>query len=171
MPGTPMTPYQRRIPLTPYNSGGVSPTRVQNTGNPYIGRSAALSTVTFSIPLCIDHRSGEIGAQLDAIDIPFRLATENAVSTITMTVYRRNTSIPVVGTPGNITASTVAGTLTGSGLTANSADRLLHWVPTTPALDYSSDHKADYTAQVTFNLGTTSALRVYDPIVYFSIPS
>ncbi len=170
MAGTILTPFKRRTPIGTGDASTGTWTRVSNSGNPYITKAttAELSKISTALPL--ESFATETGCQLNGIDILIRVTTANLVSAPTLTVYRRNTSLANVGGTVNITTSTVAGTLTGATVTAAATDRLLKWVPTTPAIDYAKDSKADYSFELTLRTATTTATRVYNAITYYSVP-
>jgi len=170
MPGTITTKYRRRISISTGDTSSGTWTRTSNSGNPYISRNAGAGTTKISFALPLEGRDGEIGNRLEGIDLPVRISAANLVSTPTFTVYRRNASLVVNAAGVNATTSTVAGTLTGATITQVGSDRLLSWVPTTPAFDYSKDTKADYVAELVLNCATTTSVRIYNGIVYFSIP-
>lgn len=165
-----LTSFKRQTPIQPSDASTGTWSRTTNSGLPFISKSAAAAVSLIAFPLPVESRAGEFGAQLDGIDIPVRIATANLVSTPTLTVYRRNASLAATGAGTNMTASTIAGTLTGATVTAAATDRLLRWTRTTPAIDYSSDAKADYVAVLRLNAATTTAIRIYNAITYFSVP-
>lgn len=162
-----LTKYKNRVPIGSMFTSTGTWTRVTNSGIPYYSKSAAAETAKVTIPIQALSADGAFGGQLTTIDIPVRVATANLVSAPTLTVYRRNASLAVTGAGTNMTASSVTGTLTGATITAAATDRLLRFTVTTPALDYGTDSKADYVAELTLHAATTSAIRVYDAIAYF----
>lgn len=170
MPGIVTTPYKKELPVGSMFTSTGTWTRVTNSGLPYYSHGAAAETTKVVIPIPAPSGSAETGLQLTSIDVPVRVATANLVSVPTATLYRRKSSLAVAAAGTNMVASSVTGTVTGAKLTAAATDRLLTFTVTTPAFDYATDSKMTYNLELKFNCATTSAVRVYDAIAYYSVP-
>jgi hypothetical protein len=171
MPGVVTTPKEIQLPVGTYITSTGTWTRVTNSGLPYYSKTAAAETAKVVIPVAVDKGALETGTQLTSIAVPVRVATANLVSVPTATLYRRKTSLAVAGAGTNMTASSVTGTVTGAKLTAAATDRLLTFTITTPGWDYSYDPATTYNLELSFHAATTTAIRVYDAVAYYSVPS
>lgn len=171
MPGTVTTPLKKEVGIGNMFVSTGTWTRVTNAGLPYYSKAAAAETSKVVIPIPATNGAAENGLYLTSIDVPIRVATANLVSVPTATLYRRKTSLAVAAAGVNMVASSITGTSTGAKLTAAATDRLLTFSVTTPAYDYSTDAKCTYNLELKFNAATTSAIRVYDAIAYFSVPA
>jgi len=162
--------FKMKIPCKNFVTSGGTFTAVAGTGIPYLSKTAANTTSMIAIPIPIlqGHESGQ-GVKLKSVEIPIRLATANADSAPTVTLYRQN-MLAVAGASADITASALTTTLTGATVTADANDRLLTCTVDSPALDYDTEDKAGYVANLRINAGTSTALRVYDAIAYFEVP-
>lgn len=145
-------------------------TNPSNAGLPYLSKSAAAETTKLTIPLSgLIREDVQFGLILDSIEVPVRIATASLVTNPTATLYKRNVKA-VTGAGTDQTASSVTITKTGFTKSAAATDRKLNIAVTTPALDYTSSNGIDYVLELNFQCATTTALRVYSPIVHYRTP-
>ena len=107
--GTPLITVKRHFLFSTGDASTGTWTRVTNSGNPYITKSAAAATSKISTVLPIESRANEYGALVTGIDLLVNVATANLVSTPVVTVYRRNLSKATTAAAANLTAAIVTG--------------------------------------------------------------
>lgn len=164
---TTLKPFKKKISVGQMLFSTGTWTRTTNTGIPVATKTAGAETTKVSIPIDCISQDGQFGVKLTSIKVPIRMATAALVSTPTAVLYKRNNIAVAAGTT-NLVASTVTTTATGLTVTTAATDRLITVTVTTPALDWDSTSDEDYNLQLTFNCATTSALKVYDAVAYFS---
>ncbi len=144
-------------------------TYAANSGNPYFSKGAADETAVVTIPILLPLMRGEVGVQLDKIEVPLRIATADLDAVVAGTLTQANYYKAVAAAGTNMDTTAVTITETGAQVTAAATDRLYTATISSPALTYTSTVTAvGWQLSLSLNAGATSAIRVYDALAYYT---
>ncbi len=140
-----------------------------NSGNPFYSKGAADETATVTIPIKLPLLRGEVGVQLDKIELGIRIATADLDAVLAGTLTQANHYKAVAAAGVNMDTTAVTITETGASVTNAATDRLYTATVSSPALTYTSTVTAvSWELQLVINAGATSAIRVYDALAYYT---
>lgn len=140
-----------------------------NSGIPFYSKGAADETAVVTVPIKLPVMRGEVGVQLDKIEIPLRIATADLDAVLAGVLTRCNHYKAVTAAGTNIDTTAVTITETGTAVTNAATDRLYTATVSSPAFSYDGTVTAvSWELQLTINAGATSAIRVYDALVYYT---
>ncbi len=169
MTATTETLFTRVIPVTTFKFTTGTWTTATSGGILSASKSATDETTTVSIPICLDRRDGEIGVKLTSIEVPLRITTADLDAVIAGTLSRVN--LKAVTTAGtNIDATAITITETGTGVTANAADRLYTATISSPAYDFTTQDECYYQLDLSINAAATTVVKVYSATAKFARP-
>lgn len=167
MPAAIEVPHTLTIPCSTYKITTGTWTLTSSGGIMYQLKTATDETSVISIPIAIPRRDVEFGGKLIKVEVPLRITTANLDAVIAGTLYRVNQkAVTAAGT--NITSTSLTITETGTGVTADAADRLYTATINDPAFDLSTQDECHYQLDLSLNCGATTVVRAYNAIATYN---
>jgi hypothetical protein len=138
-----------------------------NSGVAKIVKCAAAETVKVIIPINLQNYNFQFGTEIIDVDLPLNIGTANLSGPATATLYQTLVGNAQPGTPTNLTANTIPGTV-NTVQNANAADQVLKFTVTNPAFQSGYYfNQGLYKLEVALPCASSTVLTIYDAYATF----